>query len=102
LLGTGVTCPSYRYRPQIVAEAFASLGLLYPGRVFLGVGAGEALNEVPGGGGWGSYQERAARLGGVTHIFIHSPQADQARVIRFYGEQVLPRLSTKPLAGSRR
>src|SRR5258708_31762012 len=63
LLGTGVTCPSYRYRPQIVAQAFASLGLLSPGRVFLGVGAGEALNEIPGGGGWGDYEERAARMG---------------------------------------
>src|SRR5258708_26291041 len=62
LLGTGVTCPSYRYRPQIVAQAFASLGLLSPGRVFLGVGAGEALNEIPGGGGWGDYEERAARM----------------------------------------
>jgi TAT-translocated FGD2 family F420-dependent dehydrogenase len=62
LLGTGVTCPSYRYRPQLVAQAFASLGLLYPGRVFLGVGAGEAVNEIPGGGGWGDYEERAARL----------------------------------------
>jgi TAT-translocated FGD2 family F420-dependent dehydrogenase len=62
LLGTGVTCPSLRYRPQLVAQAFASLGLLYPGRVFLGVGAGEAVNEVPGGGGWGDYAERAARL----------------------------------------
>ncbi len=269
LMGTGVTCPTYRYRPQIVAEAFASLGLLYPGRIFLGVGSGEALNEVPGGGGWGNYRERAARLeeavdlirklwtgewvkfqgryyladqsrlydvprppvpiyvaaggpksmalagkigdglisdgsratrpelrqafeqgaraagkdpasmpvlaeqmvvvgskqeaergaalwrympkaweryvsdpdprsiqrraerdipleetyrswvvsedpdahvqalqklidGGVTHIFLHSPQADQARVIQFYGEQVLPRLSQAPLAGSRR
>lgn len=39
---------------------------------------------------------------GVTHIFIHSPQPDQARVISFYGEQVLPRLSTTPLAESRR
>src|SRR5260370_666359 len=62
LLGTDVTCPSYRYRPQIVAQAFASLGLLYPGRVFLGVGAGEAVNQLPGGGGWGAYQERVARL----------------------------------------
>jgi F420-dependent hydroxymycolic acid dehydrogenase len=62
LMDTGVTCPSYRYQPQIVAQAFASLGLLYPGRVFLGVGAGEAVNEVPSGGGWGDYAERAARL----------------------------------------
>ncbi len=44
LLGTGVTCPTYRYRPAIVAQAFASLGVLYPGRVFLGIGAGEAVN----------------------------------------------------------
>ena len=60
--GTGVTCPSYRYNPAIVAEAFATLGLLYPGRVFLGVGTGEALNEVTAGGGWGHYRERADRL----------------------------------------
>jgi len=60
--GTGVTCPTYRYRPTIVAEAFASLGLLYPGRIFLGVGTGEALNEQPSGGGWGKYTERAERL----------------------------------------
>ena len=61
-LGTGVTCPTYRYHPSIVAEAFASLGLLYPGRVFLGVGSGEALNEVAAGGGWGDYKERSGRL----------------------------------------
>jgi TAT-translocated FGD2 family F420-dependent dehydrogenase len=62
VMGTGVTCPSFRYRPPVVAEAFASLGLLYPGRVFLGVGSGEALNEVPAAGGWGDYDERSARL----------------------------------------
>jgi F420-dependent hydroxymycolic acid dehydrogenase len=62
LLGTGVTCPSYRYRPAIVAQAFATLGQLYPGRVFLGVGAGEALNEAAAGGGWGPYKERIERL----------------------------------------
>lgn len=61
-MGTGVTCPTYRYKPALVAEAFASLSLLYPGRVFLGVGSGEALNEVAAGGGWGDYKERAARL----------------------------------------
>jgi len=61
-LGTGVTCPAYRYHPAIVAQAFASLGALYPGRVFLGVGTGEALNELALGGGWGPYAERSARL----------------------------------------
>jgi TAT-translocated FGD2 family F420-dependent dehydrogenase len=62
LMGTGVTCPTFRYNPAIVAQAFATLGLLYPGRVFLGVGTGEALNEQTAGGGWGDYDERAARL----------------------------------------
>lgn len=61
-MGTGVTCPTYRYNPAIVAQAFASLGLLYPGRVFLGIGTGEALNESAAGGGWGEYLERAERL----------------------------------------
>jgi len=44
-IGTTVTCPILRYHPAVVAEAFASLAQLYPGRVFLGVGSGEALNE---------------------------------------------------------
>src|SRR4030042_2403113 len=62
LLGTGITCPIYRYNPAEVAHAFASLGVLYPGRVCVGLGTGEALNEVPAGGGWGPYRERAGRL----------------------------------------
>lgn len=60
--GTGVTCPTYRYHPTEVAQAFASLGVFYPGRVFLGVGTGEALNEKAATGRFGSYAERAARL----------------------------------------
>ncbi len=62
MLGTAVTCPIYRNRPALVAQAFATLGELYPGRVFLGVGTGEAVNELPAGGGWGPYNERIARL----------------------------------------
>lgn len=61
-LGTGVTCPSYRFRPAEVAHAFASLATFHPGRIFLGTGTGEALNELPPGGGWGPYRERAERL----------------------------------------
>jgi TAT-translocated FGD2 family F420-dependent dehydrogenase len=60
--GTGVTCPTYRYHPSVVAHAFASLGVLYPGRVFLGVGSGEALNEQAATGQWGDYDERSARF----------------------------------------
>jgi TAT-translocated FGD2 family F420-dependent dehydrogenase len=61
VLGTGITCPIYRYHPLEVAHAFASLGAVFPGRVFLGVGTGEAINEAPSGG-WGPYRERAGRL----------------------------------------
>jgi len=61
-LGTGVTCPTYRHHPTEVAQAFASLGVFNPGRVFLGVGTGEALNEAAATGSFGKYQERADRL----------------------------------------
>jgi TAT-translocated FGD2 family F420-dependent dehydrogenase len=61
-MGTTVTCPTLRYNPAVVAEAFASLSLLYPGRVFLGVGSGEALNEEAATGEWPKWQERWDRL----------------------------------------
>jgi F420-dependent hydroxymycolic acid dehydrogenase len=60
--GSGVTCPIHRYHPTTVAQAFASLALLYPGRVFLGVGTGERLNEQAATTQFGSYQERHDRL----------------------------------------
>jgi G6PDH family F420-dependent oxidoreductase len=50
--GPGVTCPSFRYHPAVVAQASATLGAMYPGRFWLGVGSGEALNERVVGGVW--------------------------------------------------
>ena len=61
-MGTTVTCPTLRYHPAIVAEAFASLALLNPGRIFLGVGSGEALNEEAATGEWPAWRERWDRL----------------------------------------
>src|SRR5690606_36846158 len=63
-LGTSVMTPTFRYNPAVVAQAFATMGLLYPGRVFLGVGTGEALNEIASGwkGEWPPFKERFARL----------------------------------------
>jgi TAT-translocated FGD2 family F420-dependent dehydrogenase len=61
-MGTTVTCPTMRYNPAVVAEAFATLSHLYPGRVFLGVGSGEALNEQAVTGSWPKWQERWDRL----------------------------------------
>jgi TAT-translocated FGD2 family F420-dependent dehydrogenase len=60
--GTGVTCPTYRYHPATVAQAFASLAILSPGRVFLGLGTGERLNEQAATNVFGSYTERHDRL----------------------------------------
>ncbi|MGH9567549.1 MAG: LLM class flavin-dependent oxidoreductase, partial [Candidatus Angelobacter sp.] len=61
-MGTTVTCPAYRYNPAVVAEASASLSLLYPGRIFLGLGSGEALNEESATGTWPKWAERSDRL----------------------------------------
>lgn len=61
-MGTTVTCPTLRYNPAVVAEAFATLSHLYPGRIFLGVGSGEALNEQVATGMWPKWQERWDRL----------------------------------------
>jgi coenzyme F420-dependent glucose-6-phosphate dehydrogenase len=62
LLGTSVLTPTFRYHPAVIAQAFATLGVLYPGRVILGVGSGESLNEVPLGLEWPDGKERFARL----------------------------------------
>lgn len=66
-LGTSVMTPTFRYNPAVVAQAFGTLGSLYPGRVMLGVGTGEALNEIVVGSvdaedGWPEFKERFARL----------------------------------------
>jgi coenzyme F420-dependent glucose-6-phosphate dehydrogenase len=61
-LGTSVLTPSFRYNPAVVAQAFATLGCLAPGRVILGVGTGESLNEIPVGVDWPDQSERFARL----------------------------------------
>jgi len=66
VLGTSVLTPTFRYNPAVVAQEFATLGCLAPGRVFLGVGSGEALNEIVVGsvadGRWPDFKERFARL----------------------------------------
>ena len=63
LLGTSVLTPTMRYHPSIVAQAFATLACLNPGRVFLGVGTGEAMNETPATGTeWPGAKERRLRL----------------------------------------
>jgi len=61
-IGPGVTCPSFRMHPAIVAQASATLAAMYPGRHWLGLGSGEALNEHVVGGYWPETPERIARM----------------------------------------
>ncbi|MBE2314482.1 glucose-6-phosphate dehydrogenase (coenzyme-F420) [Solirubrobacter sp. CPCC 204708] len=62
-LGTSVLTPTMRYHPAIVAQAFATLGVLAPNRIFLGVGTGEAMNETPiTGGEFPGRKERRTKM----------------------------------------
>jgi coenzyme F420-dependent glucose-6-phosphate dehydrogenase len=60
--GTAVTCPGFRYHPAVIAHAAATLGAMYPGRFWLGLGAGEALNEHVIGGEWPEVGVRSAMM----------------------------------------
>ena len=62
LLGTSVLTPTFRYHPGVIAQAFGTLGAMYPGRMILGVGTGEALNEVTLGLDWPEPPERFQRM----------------------------------------
>ncbi|MCW3065791.1 MAG: hypothetical protein JWN32_2963 [Solirubrobacterales bacterium] len=61
-LGTGVTAPVFRHNPAVVAQAFMTLEHMHPGRAYLGIGSGEALNEVPCGMDWPPVAEQIGRM----------------------------------------
>jgi coenzyme F420-dependent glucose-6-phosphate dehydrogenase len=62
-IGTSVSTPTMRFHPSIMAQAFATIENLAPGRVFLGVGTGESVNEVPATAmEWPGFSERLGRL----------------------------------------
>jgi G6PDH family F420-dependent oxidoreductase len=67
-LGPGVTCPSFRFHPAMVAQASATLAAMYPDRHWLGLGSGEALNEHIVGGYWPEAAERLARMWDAIEI----------------------------------
>ncbi len=69
VIGTSVLTPTFRYHPSIVAQSFATLAALTPGRVFLGVGSGEAMNETPATGQeLPARRERRQRLAEAVHL----------------------------------
>jgi coenzyme F420-dependent glucose-6-phosphate dehydrogenase len=66
--GPGVTCASFRYHPAVVAQAAATLGAMFPGRFWLGLGSGEALNEHVVGGVWPEPHVRLKMMQEATDI----------------------------------
>jgi coenzyme F420-dependent glucose-6-phosphate dehydrogenase len=68
-MGTSVLTPTFRYTPQVVAHAFATLAVMFPDRVLLGVGTGESMNETPVIGiEWPEFRERFRRLREAVHL----------------------------------
>ncbi|KQR50857.1 LLM class F420-dependent oxidoreductase [Leifsonia sp. Leaf336] len=61
-IGPGVTAPTFRWHPAMVAQASATLEAMYPGRHWLGLGSGEALNEHFTGAYWPETPERISRM----------------------------------------
>jgi coenzyme F420-dependent glucose-6-phosphate dehydrogenase len=69
VLGTSVLTPTFRYNPAVIAQAWATMGCLYPNRVMLGIGTGEALNDVAVTGMvWPEFKERFARMREVVDL----------------------------------
>lgn len=90
-LGTSVATPSFRYHPAIVAQAFGTLGVLNPGRMILGVGTGEHLNEGALGIEWPDNRERFARLREAVKL-IRTLWSEQS--VTFAGEYFRTRNAT--------
>jgi len=77
-LGPGVTCPSFRWHPAMVAQASATLAHMYPGRHWLGLGSGEALNEHVVGRYWPEAPERINRMFEAIEVIKKLFSASQA------------------------
>jgi G6PDH family F420-dependent oxidoreductase len=82
-IGTGVTCPTIRTHPGIVAQAAATVEAMMPGRFFLGVGSGENLNEHVWGGRWPPIEKRLAMLKEAVDVIR---QLWSGESVTFYGE----------------
>ena len=83
--GTGVTPPGYRYHPAIVAQAAATLEAMFPGRFYLGLGAGEALNEHIIGEYW---PEPPARLQKLIESIELIRKLFSGKTVKYSGEWV--------------
>jgi coenzyme F420-dependent glucose-6-phosphate dehydrogenase len=96
-LGTSVLTPTFRYHPSIVAQAFGTLACLNPGRIFLGIGGGEAMNERPALGiEWPRFKERSARLAESVELIRQLWSDERVTFEGEYYETILATVYDKP------
>ena len=97
VMGTSVLTPTFRYHPSIVAQAFGTLGAMFPGRVILGIGTGESLNEVPSTGApWPEFKERFARMREAVTLIRTLWRGERVSFEGEYYEPRRPRSTTGP------
>ncbi|RYE08117.1 MAG: glucose-6-phosphate dehydrogenase (coenzyme-F420) [Hyphomicrobiales bacterium] len=97
ILGTSVLTPTFRLHPSVVAHAFGTLGAMFPGRVILGVGTGESLNEVPATGmEWPELKERSARLREAVKLIRQLWREDRVSFEGEYYKTVSATIYDKP------
>ena len=99
-IGTGVTPVIHHYHPGLIAQAFMSLEELYPGRAFLGVGSGEAVNETPLGLDWPPFAEQkerfAAGLDAITRLWDGETVTVDAGWFRLKEAKLWTRAKSRP------
>ena len=96
-VGTAVTTPLFRYHPAIVAQAFATLDSLYPGRIFVTLGSGHSMNETPLGFKWPEgVEEKVVRLQEAIEIIQKLWQGDFLTYEGKYYQLSKAKLYTKP------
>jgi coenzyme F420-dependent glucose-6-phosphate dehydrogenase len=99
-LGTAVTALVHRYNPVVVAQQVATLESLFPGRAYLGVGSGEALNEVPAGMDWPPVAEQIERteeaLQIITRLLDGETVDFRGRYFQTHGARLFTRPERRP------
>ena len=96
-VGTSVLTPTFRYNPAVIAQAFATISLLSNGRVILGVGTGEALNEIAVSGmPWPETKERFARLREAVQLMRELWTTDSVSFDGQYYQTVRARIYDRP------
>ncbi len=96
-IGTSVLTPTFRYNPAVIAQAFATLALLYPERIILGVGTGEALNEIAvSGREWPEFKERFGRLREAVRLIRELWTSDNVDFDGEYYQLVNARIYDRP------